>query len=122
MITIGSGTDSASAASGRRLCVYAQDEGGWIEARENRNYHAWVAVNSPKEGDCVTVDPAKFQWKVGAQPVQKITCEEWPAKVNPWPGQDICDNMVPDAVYEFRVFDDGNGIGIARGADIHSFQ
>lgn len=122
MITLGSGADPAAAESGRRLCVYTQNEGGWTDARDNRQYHAYVAVDYKKEGACPTVDADKFSWEVGAQPVKKIRCEDWPAKANPWPGTDVCESLPADAVFEARVYDDGKGVGSSFYGAVQQFQ
>jgi hypothetical protein len=122
MVTSGPVTGTAYAESGRRLCVYTENEDGWTELRSNRAFNAYVAVDYKRDGACPVVDPAKFRWKVGAQPVKKIRCEDWPARANPWPGSDVCTHLPADAVFEARVYDDGKGVGWSLGADIWQFR
>ncbi|BBC31109.1 hypothetical protein SGFS_024030 [Streptomyces graminofaciens] len=123
-VASGSVTGTAHAESGRRLCVYTENEDGWRELRDNRQYNAYVAVDYKKDGACprVTVSPDKFRWRVGAQPVKKIRCEDWPAKANPWPGTDVCTHLPADAVWEARVYDDGKGVGSAIYGSVWQFQ
>jgi hypothetical protein len=66
MVTSGPVTGRAYAESGRRLCVYTENEDGWTELWSNRAFNAYVAVDYKKDGACPVVDPAKFRWKVGA--------------------------------------------------------
>jgi hypothetical protein len=122
MINFGSGAGSASAESGRRLCVYTQNQGGFTQAADNRPYHAYVAVKSGKDGDCPIVNPEKWRWQVGDQPVKKIPCEDWPAEANPWPGEDVCTHLPDDAVFEARRYDDNKGVGDAIYANVSQFQ
>ncbi|MFJ2608732.1 hypothetical protein ACIQOU_08945 [Streptomyces sp. NPDC091279] len=126
MLGVGVGVVTAApaeAVSGRRLCVYTENESGWTQLTDNRRYSAYVAVNYKKDGACPTVNPSKFRWKVGAQPVRKITCEQWPAVANPWPGTDVCTQIPADAVFEARVYEDGRGpAGWSIGASVWQFQ
>lgn len=123
---------TAYGETGRRLCVYTENEDGWTEfgrdGRGDRKYNAYVAVNytKNKKRDCPVVDTdpktRSFRWKVGEQPVKKIRCEDWPAKANPWPGKDVCTQIPADAVFEARVYDDGSPTESSIGADIYQFQ
>jgi hypothetical protein len=125
MITIGSGTKSASAEDlprvaaatneGRKLCVYVENEGGWTEASiekgVDRKYHAYVVAKIPSDGGtCPTVDASTFRWKVGPQPVKWGYCENFREDINPWPGKNVCDEISNNVITEFRVYDDGDGV------------
>ncbi|MEU1276716.1 hypothetical protein [Streptomyces sp. NPDC005799] len=115
---------AAQAQPGRRLCVYS-----WNMPRVEystsgkRDFHSFVAVDLGKDQGCPVVDQTKFGYTIArSQPVNKITCESWPADLNPWPGNDICKKLQDDAVFEARHYDNGAPLGHAIGGSIFQYQ
>lgn len=96
---------SASAESGRRICLYGE---GVVTSSLGKEYRTLQAIDYKKDGKCPRVNKDALSKETNIpvtynQPVPKITCEELPKRIggNPFGGADMCSRMWDDSVYVF---------------------